>query len=69
MPSHEVDNAYPALQWFGPAMKRMMQRYVLTEDWWNDTVNVCRYAHVPIGNLEPDYPAFIADMFYARALR
>jgi len=63
------DNIYPALSWYSTAAKRMIQRYVAHPQWWLDQLHFCRYAHVPIGNMESDYPAFIADLFYARALR
>jgi hypothetical protein len=32
-------------------------------------LNLCQYAHVPIGNLEPDHPLFVSDMLFARSLR
>lgn len=69
VPSHQIDNDYPALQWYQPALKRMFHRYCMMDEWWEEQINVCRYAHIPIGNLETDVQGFIADMFYARALR
>ena len=66
---HMGDNVYPALNWYSSAVKRMTERYVAHPQWWNEQLHFCRYAHVPIGNIESDYPAFISDLFFARALK
>lgn len=62
------DGQYPALQWLPFAAGRMLHRYAGSFQWWQDSVDLCRFAHVPVGNLPPDHPAFVADLFYARAL-
>jgi hypothetical protein len=69
VPAHLGDNAYPALNWYSSSVKKMIERYVAHPQWWHEQLHFCRYAHVPIGNIESDYPAFIADLFYARALK
>ena len=63
------DNLYPALNWYSVAVKRMTERFVAHPAWWAEQLHFCRYAHVPIGNIESDYPAFISDLFFARALK
>jgi len=69
LPAHLADNTYPALNWYSASVKKMIERYVAHPQWWHEQLHFCRYAHVPIGNIESDYPAFIADLFYARALK
>lgn len=67
--AHMGDNVYPALNWYSAAVKRMTERYVAHPQWWAEQLHFCRYAHVPIGNIESDYPSFISDLFFARALK
>jgi hypothetical protein len=65
------DNLYPSapLPWYSRAAQWMIERYVAHPQWWIDQLHFCRYAHVPIGNMESDCPAYISDLFFARALK
>lgn len=64
-----VDNQYPEMMWFPHASRRMLERYLQLPQWWQQQMSVCNYAHIPIGNLESDYPAQVCDVLYSRALR
>lgn len=69
LPVNDVDNQYPQLNWFSYAAKRLIQRCMASGRWWEGQLAFCRYAHVPIGNVEKDSPAFVSDLLYARVLK
>jgi len=69
VPSPDIDSNYPTLNWYSHSSKRLLQRYFQSGSWWEDQLGVCRYVHVPIGNIAADYPAFVSDVFFARSLR
>eukprot|EP00742_Colponemidia_sp_Colp-10_P004977 GILJ01005318.1.p1 GENE.GILJ01005318.1~~GILJ01005318.1.p1 ORF type:complete len:1434 (+),score=252.77 GILJ01005318.1:629-4303(+) len=69
IPSPEMDNKYPALDWQKYALRRMAQRFQAVDEWWSGRLMFARYAHVPVCNMEEDHSAFLCDIFYARLLR
>eukprot|EP00002_Diphylleia_rotans_P041170 TRINITY_DN9949_c0_g1_i1.p1 TRINITY_DN9949_c0_g1~~TRINITY_DN9949_c0_g1_i1.p1 ORF type:complete len:2242 (+),score=458.11 TRINITY_DN9949_c0_g1_i1:64-6789(+) len=69
MAANDTDGTYPALQWKNWAVSRLLQRYGTVADWYKDMITLASYAHIPIGNLDHDYPIAVADYFFARQLR
>lgn len=69
IPFHDGDNTYNQLGWVSPASAQMFARYFQHNAWWQEHVNFCRYAHVPVGNMASDAPAFVSDVFFARSLK
>ncbi|KAJ7294671.1 hypothetical protein O6H91_Y241800 [Diphasiastrum complanatum] len=67
--SNARDSQYQALGWQPVAAKVAMQRCGASCTWLDERIRLSRYAHVPLGNFEYDWLLFIADLFYARALR
>jgi DNA polymerase epsilon subunit 1 len=61
--------AMPALGWQIPATKTALARVAAHQEWLAQRVAVCRYAHIPLGNLGKDWCLHVADTFFARALR
>jgi DNA polymerase epsilon subunit 1 len=69
-PSNTSDNNYPdPLQWQRYASKRLLYQCSLVENWYQQQVEVARWAHVPVGNLPGESAVFVTDVFFARALR
>jgi DNA polymerase epsilon subunit 1 len=68
MPANLHDNDYPALGWETPIVRKMIRRSLAVDEWWNYQVELARFAHIPIGNVEPDSISFITDVSYARHL-
>ena len=69
IPSHSTDNLYPAFHWMQFAMRHAVLRYLACADWLASHLELCRYSHVPIGNLQTDVPSQLLDVLYARSLR
>ncbi|XP_022730050.1 DNA polymerase epsilon catalytic subunit A-like isoform X3 [Durio zibethinus] len=69
IPSNARDNDYQLLVWQQTAAKMGMQRCAASSQWLSERVTLSRYAHVPLGNFEPDWLLFTADVFFSRALR
>ncbi|KAL6341762.1 hypothetical protein AAG906_038006 [Vitis piasezkii] len=69
IPSNARDSHYQALGWQIVAAKIGMQRCAAATQWLNERISLARYAHVPLGNFEPDWLIFTADLFFSRALR
>ena len=69
IPSHTADNAYPAFHWLSFAVRHALLRYLTCSDWLTSHLELCRYAHLPIGNLQVDVPSQLLDVMYARSLR
>ena len=59
----------PALGWQVPLVKTALARVAAHAAWLRARVAVCRYAHIPLGNLGKDWCLHVADTFFARALR
>lgn len=59
----------PALGWQVPVVKTALARVAAHAAWLRARVAVCRYAHIPLGNLGKDWCLHVADTFFARALR
>ena len=49
IPSHSADCAYPPFNWLQFALRHCLTRYLSCADWYNGMLELCRYAHVPIG--------------------
>ncbi|KAK8679767.1 hypothetical protein V6N13_145203 [Hibiscus sabdariffa] len=69
IPSNARDNDYQLLVWQQTAAKIGMQRCSASSQWLSERISLSRYAHVPLGNFEPDWLLYTADIFYSRALR
>ena len=59
----------PALGWQVPLVKTALARVAAHAAWLRARVAVCRYAHIPLGNLGKDWCLHVADTFFARAAR
>jgi len=42
MPRNDEDNAYPPLQWYSHALKRMISRFLNVREWWEEQLKICR---------------------------
>ncbi|KAJ3080643.1 DNA polymerase epsilon catalytic subunit, partial [Quaeritorhiza haematococci] len=68
IPTHQVDNAFPALQWQQYSCRRLVAHYLNLHQLLRERIALSRYADVPICNFDPDYPIFLTDLFLARRL-
>ncbi|KAJ3022675.1 UNVERIFIED_CONTAM: DNA polymerase epsilon catalytic subunit [Siphonaria sp. JEL0065] len=66
--SHKKDNTFPALGWQTQASRRMMAHFLNLNSFLHERIELSRYADIPIGNIENDYPLFLSDVFFARRL-
>ncbi|KAK2643590.1 hypothetical protein Ddye_025353 [Dipteronia dyeriana] len=69
IPANARDSQYQVLGWQQNAAKIGMQRCAASSQWFNERLALAKYAHVPLGNFEPDWLMFTADVFFSRALR
>ncbi|CAA6660705.1 unnamed protein product [Spirodela intermedia] len=69
IPFNARDSNYQTLGWQIAAGKTSMLRCAASSQWLNERILLSRYAHVPVGNFEPDWLLFTADVFFSRALR
>ncbi|KAJ4724769.1 DNA polymerase epsilon catalytic subunit [Melia azedarach] len=69
IPANARDSQYQVLGWQQNAAKIGMQRCAASSQWFNERISLARYAHVPLGNFEPDWLMYTADVFFSRALR
>ena len=67
--SHARNNQYEPLGWQLPAVQQMMHSFMEAERIYDAQLELARFAHVPIGNLEGDDTIFVSDVFYGRLLR
>jgi DNA polymerase epsilon subunit 1 len=67
-PSHKADHSLPALGWQNHIASRMMSHFFNVNGWLNERIELARYADIPIGNIENDYPIFLADLAFSRRL-
>jgi hypothetical protein len=63
------DHMYPLLGWQDWACKRMIQRYLRFDMWWEERIHGARYAQIPVGSIGEDFACAMADVFFARLLR
>jgi len=68
LPALAEDSRYPALTWMQFAFKHMWARLQQHDEVFRERLAVCRYAHIPIGNLPTDVKSFVSDVMFARAL-
>ncbi|KAJ3352743.1 DNA polymerase epsilon catalytic subunit [Entophlyctis luteolus] len=68
VPSHKKDSAFPPLSWQTQAAKRMMSHFLNLNSFLHERIELSRFADIPIGNIENDYPLFLTDVFFARRL-
>ena len=68
IPSIASDDVYPQLGWETPTVRCMMKRSLEVDEWWEDQTDLARFARIPIGNIEGDSRAFIADVAFGRSL-
>ncbi|EFJ15355.1 hypothetical protein SELMODRAFT_445541 [Selaginella moellendorffii] len=69
VPWNSRHSDYKLLGWQPVAAKLAMQRCAASPSWLSERIALCRYAHVPLGNLDSDWILFTADAFYARVLK
>src|SRR5687767_9885327 len=43
--------------------------YRAVDDWYKSVLERCRYAGVPVGNLENDHPLYFSDILFGRMLK
>ncbi|KAG1689536.1 DNA polymerase epsilon catalytic subunit A [Nymphon striatum] len=70
MPIHvrDSDNLYTVFDWQKSGAKALVRHYLNANKIIHNTIKLCRYFHVPLGNLPSDTTIFGADLFYARHL-
>lgn len=68
IPSHKADSQLPALGWQSYTAKRMMGHFMNLSDFVTDRIELCRYADIPLCNVENDYTLFLSDLFLSRRL-
>ncbi|KAH3743851.1 DNA polymerase epsilon catalytic subunit A [Pelomyxa schiedti] len=69
MPFNSNDANFPALGWETFALGRMHKNFCEVEPWIKRQLEYALYANIPLGNIENDNFGFLADIFFARALR
>ena len=55
--------------WQARLLRVAMARITAAGSWLRERTRLAAYAHVPLGNLGPDWVITVADTFFARALR
>uniref|UniRef100_A0A914W395 DNA polymerase epsilon catalytic subunit n=1 Tax=Plectus sambesii TaxID=2011161 RepID=A0A914W395_9BILA len=60
---------YSALDWQRIGARRMIQHYLNSNVYLDSYSQLCRYLHIPLGNVPKDVTLFGADLFFARHLR
>ncbi|KAK9798895.1 hypothetical protein WJX73_003389 [Symbiochloris irregularis] len=68
-PCLQDSTSYPTLQWQAKAAKVGIARAFGAAYWLQERVALARYAHLPLGNIGPDWELAAADALYARCLR
>ncbi|KAJ2559538.1 DNA polymerase epsilon catalytic subunit [Coemansia sp. RSA 1933] len=68
VPVHQADAALPAIDWQRHACRRMVASLLSCSQWVDERISLAQYADVPVGNIPPDAPMFLADVFFARKL-
>lgn len=69
IPFLKGDSLFPAIGWQLFAAKRMMGQFLNLEEFIEERIALCRYADIPLCNIENDYLLFLSDLFFARRLR
>lgn len=67
--SSATDNSMPTLGWQLPVARRIVLHYLGLGKRVEQLIQLARYSHIPIGNLQNDDPKYIIDVLYARKLR
>ncbi|KAK3107356.1 hypothetical protein FSP39_012618, partial [Pinctada imbricata] len=70
VPIHVTDseNLYNVLDWQRVGCRRMLQHYLNVDIIIQSTMDLCRYLHIPVGNMPKDHTMFGCDLFFARHL-
>ena len=68
MPSSTSDEMFPALQWQKFASERLIQRFLMFPEWFEDRLQCARAAQAPIANLGADVNMTMSDLLFARML-
>ena len=69
IPSNAADNDYPPLNWELQTTKALAHRFASVNAWWTQSLQLARYANLPVGNLEGDLTLLTSDVFFARQLK
>ncbi|CAL8464190.1 g3725 [Coccomyxa elongata] len=69
VPAHSADGVYPSLGWQPKAARTAVMRLAAAGPWFQDRIELARYAHLPLGNLGGDWMLDVADAHLARCLR
>ncbi|KAJ3109502.1 DNA polymerase epsilon catalytic subunit [Phlyctochytrium planicorne] len=68
VPAHPQDSSFPAVGWQQISTRRMFSHLFNLREWLYDRIAISNYGNIPLGNLESDYPVFLADVFFSRRL-
>lgn len=69
IPANAADNDYPAFNWEFQTTKALAHRFASINAWWTQTLQLARYANLPVGNLDGDLTLLTSDVFFARQLK
>jgi DNA polymerase epsilon subunit 1 len=69
IPSHKMDNEFPALGWLQYALNRLFGHLFNVSEFVTERVHLARYSNVPVCNIENDSTLFLSDLFLARRLK
>jgi DNA polymerase epsilon subunit 1 len=69
IPANAADNDYPPLNWELQTTKALAHRFASVHAWWTQTLQLARYANLPIGNLDGDLTLLTSDVCFARQLK
>ncbi|KAK4686206.1 DNA polymerase epsilon subunit 1, partial [Tremellales sp. Uapishka_1] len=59
----------PSLMWLLNTSRKMVAQYLKLSVWLKDQIDIAAHYDVPVGNLGPDPPVFLADIDFARRLK
>ncbi|KAJ3212107.1 DNA polymerase epsilon catalytic subunit [Dinochytrium kinnereticum] len=68
VPAHPQDSNFPAVGWQQQSSRRLFSHLFNVKEWLVERLGISEYGSIPLGNIESDYPIFLADVFYARRL-
>nr|ASF90262.1 hypothetical protein SPAR03885 [Bartheletia paradoxa] len=68
VPANKADNSFPPVAWQTHASRRMLGHYMRASGYVKERIGLAAYYEVPVCNIEPDAPLFLADIEFARRL-